>query len=111
MRDVRSYWKEIHALQATLPDFLRVTSGEGAVIEVSAAVAAKLLHAKSHRLATEEEIRARAADEDARNRETAEEELRRRGIAVVTVKHARSRRLITVREAKKEEERSHVENV
>ncbi len=90
MRDVRSYWKEIHALQATLPDFLRVTSADGDVIEVSAAVAAKLLHAKSHRVATQEEIQARAAAEDVRNRETAREELRRRGIAVVAVKQARS---------------------
>ncbi len=86
MRDVRSYWKEIHALQATLPEFVRVMSAEGKITEVGAAVAAKLLHSKSHRLATEDEIRAQAAAEDASHRETKREELRRRGIAVVAVK-------------------------
>lgn len=85
MRDVRSFWKEIHALEATLPEFVRVVSSTGSVTEVPASVAAKLLHAKSQRLATEEETLACAAAEDAQNRETAREELRRRGIAVVAV--------------------------
>jgi hypothetical protein len=85
MRDVRHYWQEIHALEASLPEYVRVVSITGSIAEVPAGLAAKLLHAKSHRLATEEEIRSCVAADDARNRETAREELRRRGIAVVAV--------------------------
>ncbi len=86
MREVKKYWQEIRALQATLPEFLRVVSEEGAIIEVGSAVAAKLLHAKSHRRATDDEIHVQAVEEEARRRETAREALRRRGIAVVVLK-------------------------
>jgi len=58
MRDLRRYWQEVRALQMSLPEFLWIVDHLGTLVEVTAEIAAKLLHAKSHRVAAEEEVRA-----------------------------------------------------
>jgi hypothetical protein len=85
MRDLRKYWHDVRVMARVLPEFVWVAGEDGRLVEVSAEVAAKLLIAKSHRLATEEEIRARGEAETARNREMALEGRRKRGIEVIPV--------------------------
>jgi hypothetical protein len=92
MADVRRYWQEIRAIEKTLPEFvwLAGVEGTGSIVEVSAAQAAHLLHAKSHRLAAEEEIVARRAEVEAAKDRVRHERLRRKGIAIVAVRPARA---------------------
>lgn len=93
MRDLRQYWQEVRALERSLPTFVWLMSIDdarrgfvgGRMAEVGAADAAKLLHAESHRMATEEEIAAHAAREDQARRQSFQEGLRRKGIAVVAL--------------------------
>ena len=57
MRDIRRYWKEVRALEASLPEFVWLVDVEGSVpVEVGAGRAAQLLLAKSHRVASEDEL-------------------------------------------------------
>ncbi len=89
MPDVRRYWQEIRAIEKTLPEFVWLAGGEnatGSIVEVAAAQAAHLLHAKSHRVATEEEIAAQRVEQDAAKDRVRHERLRRQGIAIVAVK-------------------------
>jgi hypothetical protein len=93
MADLKKYWQDLHALEKSLPAYVWLTSLEnrakgqvgGAIVEVAAAVAAKLLHAKSHRPATEEEIHAHRAQQEAIQRQAVQQRLRDKGIAVVSV--------------------------
>ncbi len=93
MRDLKVYWQEIRALQRSLPEFVWLMSLEdrkrgmvgGRMAQVGAAQAAQLLHAKSHRMATEEEIAEHLEKENRTRRQTVQEGLRRRGIAVVAL--------------------------
>lgn len=93
MRDLRQYWQEVRALERSLPEFVWLMSLEdpkrgmvgGRMAEVGAAQAAPLLHARSHRMATEEEIAAHLEKENQARRQSFHEGLRRRGIAVVEV--------------------------
>jgi hypothetical protein len=85
MRDLRKYWRDVRTLAASLPAFVWVVSEDGCLVEAAAEVAAKLLIVKSHRLATEDEIRARSEAEAARNRETTKQGRRKRGIEVVAI--------------------------
>lgn len=85
MRDLRRYWREVREIEAGIAEFVWIAGGDGAVTEAAARVAAPLLHAKSHRLATEEEIAARKQRDRSAIREAAERELRRRGVAVVAI--------------------------
>jgi hypothetical protein len=93
MRDLKVYWQEVRALQHSLPEFVWLMSLEdrkrgmvgGRMAEVGAENAAKLLHGKSHRMATEEEIAAHLEKEDQARRQGLHDGLRRRGIAVVAV--------------------------
>jgi hypothetical protein len=89
MPDVRRYWQEIRAIEKTLPEFVWLAGVEdstGSIVEVGAAQAAHLLHAKSHRLATEEEVAKRRADEAAAKDCVRHERLRRQGIAIMAVR-------------------------
>ena len=86
MPDVRRYWQEIRAIEKTLPEFVWLAGAENSLVEVAAAQAAHLLHAKSHRLATEEEITARREGEAAAKERVRHERLRRQGIAIVAVR-------------------------
>jgi len=93
MPDLKKYWQEVRAIEATLGDSVWLTSvGEakrgqagGSVAEVPAAAAARLLHAKSHRMATEAEIQQYLDREQAAKRDAFHERLRARGIAVTPV--------------------------
>jgi hypothetical protein len=84
MRDLQRYWQEIHAIENALPQFVWVIA-EDCLIEVARAVAARLLHAKSHRLATEEEVKARKAREVESAKKAEAERRRREGVEVVEV--------------------------
>jgi hypothetical protein len=55
------------------------------MVEVSAVQAAQLLHTKSHRLATEEEIAAHLEQENEKRRKSFDDNLRRKGVACVPV--------------------------
>jgi hypothetical protein len=94
MADLRKYWQELRAIEKGLADFVWLMSLEnrakgqagGSIAEVAAGIAAKLLHAKSHRLATEEEIAVHRASQEQIQRQTFEKRLRDKGIAQVQVK-------------------------
>ena len=92
MRDLRKYWQEVRAIERDLPDYVWMVGAGGAgpdrtlrLVEVLAEQAAKMLHGGSHRLATEEEVDAHKAAEDSLRQNAFREDLRRRGIATVTV--------------------------
>jgi hypothetical protein len=93
MADLRQYWQEVRALERTLPEFVWLMSLEdpkrgmvgGRMAEVGAAAGAALLHMRSHRKATEEEIAAHLRKENQARRQSVHEGLRRQGIAVVEV--------------------------
>jgi hypothetical protein len=84
MRDIRRYWKEVRALQATLPEFVSLVDVEGSVpVEVSAGLAAQLLLAKSHRLASAEELGVQREQAMVAGKERKRDSRRREGVAVV----------------------------
>jgi hypothetical protein len=84
MRDIRRYWQEVRALEASLPEFVWLMDVEGsAPVEVSARLAAQLLLAKSHRVATEEELGAQRANEIVAGKALKRDALRREGVVVV----------------------------
>ena len=93
MRDLRKYWQEIRDIETSLPECVWLVSLDnpprgqkgGCIAQVAAAAAARLLHAKSHRLATDGEIQAPQTAEDAAKHLAFHEGLRKRGIAVIAV--------------------------
>ena len=93
MRDLRKYWQEIREIEKGLPEFVWLMSLDhpprgqtgGSMAQVPAAAAARLLHAKSHRLAAGEEIQAHQTAQDEAKRLAFHEGLRKRGIAVIAV--------------------------
>jgi len=93
MPDLRKYWQEIRAIEKSLPAEVWLVSLQnlakghvgGAIVEVAGAVAAKLLHAKSQRLATEEEVEAHKAQQDGIKRQIFTQRMRDQGIAVIPV--------------------------
>jgi len=93
MRDLQQYWREIRAVAASLPadvwlmsldDAKRGMRG-GRMVEVGAETAAKLLHANSHRRATDEEIEAQRQEREKEERAAFHEKLRVKGVTVVPV--------------------------
>ncbi|MCU1335386.1 MAG: hypothetical protein JWO19_967 [Bryobacterales bacterium] len=84
MRDIRRYWREVRALEASLPEFVWLVDVEGSVpVEVGAARAAQLLLAKSHRVASEEELSVQREIEIGVRKERQRDARRREGVAVV----------------------------
>ena len=84
MRDIRRYWKEVRALEASLPEFVWLVDVEGSVpVEVGAGRAAQLLLAKSHRVASEEELSVQREKELGERKELRRDRRRREGVAVV----------------------------
>jgi hypothetical protein len=84
MRDIRRYWGDVRALEARLPQFVWLVDVEGsAPVEVTARNAAQLLLAKSHRLASEEELSVQRAKEEVMRKELQKDRRRREGVAVV----------------------------
>jgi hypothetical protein len=97
MPDLKKYWQEIRAIEKSLPAEVWLVSLQnlargqtaGSMVETAAAVAAKLLHAKSQRLATEEEIQAHKAQQSEAQRQAFEQRMRSQGIAVIPVESRR----------------------
>lgn len=95
MPDLRRYWREIRTIESTLHEPTWLVSLDDSVpgpqsrhvVEVSAAVGARFLHAKSHRLATQEEIDAQRAKEVLACQIAIHDSLRKRGITVVALPH------------------------
>ncbi len=93
MPDLKKYWQEIRTIEKVLPAEVWVVSLQnlakgqvgGVIVEVAAAVAAKLLHAKSQRLATDEEIEAHKSQQDEIKRQVFDQLMRSQGIAVIPV--------------------------
>lgn len=93
MPDLKKYWQEIRAIEKVLPPEVWVVSLQnlakgqvgGVIVEVAAAVAAKLLHAKSQRLATDEEIETHKTQQDEIKRQIFDQRMRGQGIAVIPV--------------------------
>lgn len=98
MLDLKLYWREIRAVASSLPEFVWLVSVENShreqsgarMVQVESTTAARLLQAKSHRRATEEEIGAHHASDQAAARHAAHQKLRRSGIAVVAVPDCRT---------------------
>jgi hypothetical protein len=96
MRDFQKYWQDIRALAAELPPFVWLVSLDdpkrgmrgGALVEVAAETAAKLLHNHSHRMATDEELASHRAAEAEAQRVAFHERLRVKGVTVVSVEKA-----------------------
>lgn len=93
MPDLRRYWREIRTIEGTLHEPTWLVSLDDSVpgpqsrhvVEVSAAVGARFLQAKSHRLATQEEIDAQRAKEVLARQIAIHDALRQRGITVVAL--------------------------
>ena len=84
MRDIRRYWSDVRALEASLPEFVWLVDVDGsAPVEVTARNAAQLLLAKSHRLASEEELSIQRAEEMVLCKARQKDRRRREGVAVV----------------------------
>lgn len=94
MPDLKKYWQEIRAIEQSLAGDVWLMSLEnrargqvaGSIAEVAAAAAAKLLHAKSHRLATEQETAAHQARQAETQRRGVQQRLRDEGIAIIPVR-------------------------
>ena len=94
MPDLKKYWQEIRALEQSLGGDVWLMSLEnrargqvaGSMAEVAAGAAAKLLHAKSHRLATDAEIAANRDGVAETQRRGVQKKLRDEGIAIIPVK-------------------------
>jgi len=85
MRDIRRYWQEVRTLESSLPEFVWLVDVEGSVpVEVGARLAAQLLIAKGHRVASEEELSVQREAETGAHKERQRDRRRREGVAVVT---------------------------
>jgi len=93
MRDLRKYWQEVREIETSLPEFVWLMSMDnrplgqrgGCIAQVAAATGARLLYARSHRLATDEEIEAYQTAQDEVKHLAFYEGLRKRGIAVIAL--------------------------
>jgi len=93
MADLQQYWREVRALERSLPEFVWLMSLDdakrgmvgGRMAQVGAEAAAQLLHSQSHRMATEDEVTAHLEKENQARKQGFHEGLRRKGIAVVEV--------------------------
>jgi hypothetical protein len=85
VRDIRRYWREVRVIEASLPECVWLVSAEDSPpVQVPAAQAALLLHAKSHRIAEDTEVSAHLGAEEAKDLGIRRGQLRRKGIAVVS---------------------------
>lgn len=97
MPDLKKYWQDIRAIEQSLPAEVWLMSLEnrtrgqiaGSMAEVGAGAAARLLHGKSHRLATEDEILTHATRQSETTRQAFEQKLRDKGIAIIPVESRR----------------------
>ena len=85
MRDIRRYWREVRDLEASLPEFVWLVAVEGsAPVEAPAGLAAQLLLAKSHRVASDEELGVQREKDIVAGKERQRDRRRREGVAVIT---------------------------
>lgn len=88
---IQQYWKDVKLLEDGLPEFVSLVAiAAGAnpfVTQVAASIAAKLLHAQSHRVATGEEVAANRANDLATLQQAKQDSKRRSGAAVVVVEN------------------------
>lgn len=82
MFNLRKYWQALREIEKSLPDYVYLYS-QGGLVEVGAAVAAKLIQAKTHRLATPEEIQQHRDQQQELQKRQFEQRLRDKGIAVI----------------------------
>lgn len=86
---IQQYWKDRRALEQTLPEFVWIVataSGETPIVtQAVSCIAAKFLQAKSHRIATDEEVAAHLAAEVVALKQAKQERMRRSGAAVIVV--------------------------
>ncbi|HLX44445.1 MAG TPA: hypothetical protein VKR43_13465 [Bryobacteraceae bacterium] len=85
MRNLKSYWDEIREIRSGLPEFVWLVAAGGSLVQAGSGVAARLLKAKTHRLATEDEVRVHRDQECAWNRQQTEQRLRREGVVVIAI--------------------------
>ncbi len=86
MPDLRKYWAEVREIERGLAEFVWLVAVAGGFpMEAGRGQAAKLLRAGSHRVATEEEVRAERDRQEGKRVEGEEEVRRRKGVAVVEV--------------------------
>lgn len=93
MFDLRKYWEEVRAIEQGLAESVWLVSIEnrakghvgGRLVETPRGVAARLLQAKSHRMATVEENRIHESLRVAAEQDSFHTRLRSQGIAVVPV--------------------------
>ena len=98
MPDLKKYWQEIRTIEQSLSAAVWLMSLEnrakgqvaGSMAEVASSTAARLLYAKSHRLATEDEIRGHQMRQAETKRQVSEQRLRDRGVALVPVGSAKT---------------------
>jgi hypothetical protein len=90
--NIQRYWKEVRSLEQTLPAVVwLVGTTAGAppfVTQVASDIAAKMLHARSHRIASDEEVAAHHANDAVALQQAKEERMRRKGEALVVVENA-----------------------
>ena len=93
-RDVRQYWQELRSIEAGLPEYVWLAEVKSVnasfTTEVTRLNAARLLLAKSHRVATQEEVDAHLGREQDTLRLDRIEQQRREGIATVVVTRKKS---------------------
>ncbi len=95
MPDLKKYWQDVRAIEQSLPVEVWLMSLEnrargqvsGSMAEVGAGAAARLLHGKSHRLATEDEIQRHTSRQAEIARQVFEQRLRDKGIAIIPVEN------------------------
>ena len=85
MFNLRKYWQTLREIENTLPQYVWLYSQVGGLVEANAAVAARMIHAKSHRLATPEEIQHYRDQQRELLKRQFEQRLRDKGIAVIPV--------------------------
>ncbi len=88
-RTIQQYWKDIRSIEQSLPALVwLVGTTAGAppfVTQVASDIAAKMIHAKSHRVATEDEVEAQSASDAEALKQAKRERMRRKGAALVVV--------------------------
>jgi hypothetical protein len=88
-RTIQQYWKDVRSIEQSLPALVwLVATAAGAppfVTQVASDIAAKLIHANSHRVATDEEVQAQSVNDVEALKQARKERMRRTGAALVVL--------------------------
>ena len=93
MPELKKYWAEIRTLEQGLDEYVWLVSAHnpsrghvgGSIAQASRPLAAKLLHAGSHRAAKDEEVEKHLAGQEAARKKAFTDRLHHHGIALVPV--------------------------